>query len=455
MKEFIIKRLDDIEWNFTGAKTQYLTHTYHSYPARFIPQIPQTFIKILTKEGDTLLDPFCGCGTALVESVLLSRNSIGVDLNPLAELISKVKVTPLEPKKLKKFTKGFKQQLNRQVLMQKKGTLYDYIEDKEKRVVKVKLPSLPNRNLSNKFTKESLEMLMAIKYEIDQIEHKDYRDFYYVCFSSTIRTITDSKYNINNPLTIFTRKLYDMIRMMVDFYNRVLNNNVTCKVELADSRKLSFIQSKSIDLVVTSPPYVNALDYHREHMYNMTLLGLDYDFFTLHEIGAHSHFIYNRFRLLTEYWADMFRSIVEINRVLKNDGYFAIVIGSSCVEFESIESYKHFTKMGEKIGLIPIKTLHRNIDVDRKYTSKDIGNINEEFIVVFKKKGHNDYLVQDMVEELWKEFSDPNVRAKRLEISGDCFNRGPRKLTKERLDKNIQKMQDAMNNISKDIRIKN
>ena len=83
--------LDLISWDFKDFKTQYLTHHFHSYPARFIPQIPKTFIKLFTEEGDIVIDPFCGCGTAIVEAFLNGRDSIGNDFNPLACLITRTK----------------------------------------------------------------------------------------------------------------------------------------------------------------------------------------------------------------------------------------------------------------------------------------------------------------------------------------------------------------------------
>lgn len=88
-----LKTLDEINWDFTDFTTQYLSHRFHSYPARFIPQIPKTFINLFTDENDWVLDPFCGCGTTCVEAFYKGRNSIGNDFNPLATLISKVKTT--------------------------------------------------------------------------------------------------------------------------------------------------------------------------------------------------------------------------------------------------------------------------------------------------------------------------------------------------------------------------
>ncbi|MBI4653759.1 MAG: hypothetical protein HY752_02010 [Nitrospirae bacterium] len=59
--------LNLIDWDFKNFQTQYLTHRFHSYPARFIPQIPKAFIKLFTNEDDFVIDPFCGCGTTIVE----------------------------------------------------------------------------------------------------------------------------------------------------------------------------------------------------------------------------------------------------------------------------------------------------------------------------------------------------------------------------------------------------
>jgi DNA modification methylase len=67
-KDEALVALDRIDWDFKDSITQYLSHKFHSYPARFIPQIPLTFISLFTKEGDVVFDPMCGCGTTLVEA---------------------------------------------------------------------------------------------------------------------------------------------------------------------------------------------------------------------------------------------------------------------------------------------------------------------------------------------------------------------------------------------------
>ena len=77
------------------GSTTYLTHNFHSYPAKFVPQIPNYFIKKLTNEYDVVFDPFVGCGTTMVECKLLNRIGIGIDLNPIATLVSESKTANL------------------------------------------------------------------------------------------------------------------------------------------------------------------------------------------------------------------------------------------------------------------------------------------------------------------------------------------------------------------------
>ena len=85
-----------IDWDFRDAKTNYLTHRIHPYPAKFIPQIPNALIQELSSVGDTVGDIFCGSGTTLVEALTLKRHAVGIDANPLACLIASTKTTSID-----------------------------------------------------------------------------------------------------------------------------------------------------------------------------------------------------------------------------------------------------------------------------------------------------------------------------------------------------------------------
>lgn len=72
-----------------------LTHNFYRYPARFSPLFARAAIEAFSQTGDVILDPFVGGGTTLVEALALGRHAVGVDINPLAVFLTRVKTTQL------------------------------------------------------------------------------------------------------------------------------------------------------------------------------------------------------------------------------------------------------------------------------------------------------------------------------------------------------------------------
>jgi hypothetical protein len=72
--------------------TGYLSHSLFYYPARFIPQIPRFCLREYTKSGDWVIDPFAGSGTVGLEAVLMNRNAILLDINPFLNHIVPAKI---------------------------------------------------------------------------------------------------------------------------------------------------------------------------------------------------------------------------------------------------------------------------------------------------------------------------------------------------------------------------
>ena len=429
------KILDSIDWDFKNFQTQYLTHRFHSYPARFIPQIPKTFIKLFTQEKDLVVDPMCGCGTANVEAFLNNRDSIGNDFNPLACLITKVKTRIIPPDHIK-------------ILSKKIFELKKLVDSDHRRYEYRK--KLPRRNISNLFNRNMINELCIIKDGMDELKAKnDIYELGLVALSSTIWSVIENENGID-IFESFYKKIKMMITIVDEMYNRV-KTPPKVKVINGDARKLE-IEPNIADLIVTSPPYVNALDYYRVHMYNMLWLGMDNGYFKKHEIGGHSHFIANRFRLLSEYLGDMLRSVIEMNRILKRGSLCVIVIGNSSLEYECIESHKHFEHFAESAGFHHIKTYYRNIDVTRKYTSTDIGKIDNEHIIVLEKKidsefpaSNDDYIIKLVTDEMRKF-------ALQIKKSPGSSLRG-KKVSKERLEKNYKNICVAIETIPQDILI--
>ena len=101
-------------WSFTDigrSETNYISHGYHRYPAKFIPQIVRKLIALYTTPGQIVCDPFGGCGTTLVEAKMMGRQSIGFDINPIAQLITQTKITPIKSSSLVNALETFRQNL--------------------------------------------------------------------------------------------------------------------------------------------------------------------------------------------------------------------------------------------------------------------------------------------------------------------------------------------------------
>ncbi|MFN2588763.1 MAG: TRM11 family methyltransferase [Actinomycetota bacterium] len=89
------------------------THYLFRFPAKFHPPVVKTLLETWTSENETVLDPFCGSGTLMVEAALSSRAAIGVDVDPLAVLVSQVKSQPLKSTTLRKTQKALLEKLER------------------------------------------------------------------------------------------------------------------------------------------------------------------------------------------------------------------------------------------------------------------------------------------------------------------------------------------------------
>ncbi len=161
------------------SSTTYLTHNFHTYPAKFIPQIPKTAITYFTQVGDTILDPFCGCGTSLVEAKLANRNSIGVDLNPIATLVAKVKATPIDSQILQSIY---------HIFADIEQDIVAYYEGQSPKMP-YQLPTFHNRD--HWFQTNMLSELAIIKAHIQKIRHQDLKDFLLFAFSAIIVKISN------------------------------------------------------------------------------------------------------------------------------------------------------------------------------------------------------------------------------------------------------------------------
>lgn len=252
------------------------THGFHKYPAKFIPHIPKWAItKYLNGNKDkNILDPFCGSGTTLVEGVLAGYNTIGVDIDPLSAMISKVKTTRLDEKELKNISEWLVKELN----TKKKGIFKPDCE-----------------TIEHWFTKDAISKLSIIRTLINQIPEKfgdnkkikDIQDLLLICFSSIIRKVSNAddesqKTYVSHTKIKEPKEVNSLFLSQLDlFVDRAIKFAVTTSSKTkskiivsssADSLEKK-LNGKKIDLAVTSPPYIKAIDYIYNQMVELFWIG--------------------------------------------------------------------------------------------------------------------------------------------------------------------------------------
>src|ERR687888_1474075 len=192
-----VSNLDSLDWEAKDASTRYLTHSYHPYSAKYIPQIPHYLISNLTNRNDLILDNFVGSGTTLVESKILGRHAIGVDINPLACLVAKVKTTNIHRLNLEKIS-AISRSIKEDILKLRasggynNNTLAFNLQNPESiNNNDYLLINIPHPNILKWFDKNVIYELLPIKSKIDSLEDNHIKDFLLVAFSSILRSISN------------------------------------------------------------------------------------------------------------------------------------------------------------------------------------------------------------------------------------------------------------------------
>jgi len=352
----LIMNIEFEKTNGNGSTT-YLTHNFHTYPAKFIPQIPKSTILQLTKEGDIVLDPFCGCGTTLVEAKLFNRHGIGVDLNPIAVLVSKAKTNKLNEADIKLIF-SFLNAVEKDILK---------YYNKEKIKLNYKIPEFYNRD--HWFQENVLHELGIIKGYIKKIEKPELKDFLFTAMSSIIVTVSNQESNtrfaaINKQIKPFgtffefKKKLYNMTLRIIEFSKKASDSKID--VFEADTRNMSFLKNNSVDHIVTSPPYANTYDYYLYHKFRMYWLDYDVRKVQNNEIGSRNRYSSKKEDIDT-FERDLFLCLKEMNRVLKSKKYAVIVIGDSVIRGKLIRANELIKKLASKTNFYYMREISYNL----------------------------------------------------------------------------------------------
>lgn len=408
----------DSEWCFKNVKsTEQYTHGYHRYPAKFLPNIVKKLILNYSREGDTVADLFAGCGTTLVEAKLLGRKSIGVDINPVAKLIAKVKITAIPPEVLEE---------NFSIL----ATLLEGYSDN------FEPPKDIHSKLQYWFNEDNTKKLYFLISCIEVISNPDVKDFFLVGLSNILKNSskwlqTSTKPQIDpnkkpaDPFEAFRKQCTKMIKKNNEYYDYLKFRNYLqnqSAISVSDARNTT-IAENSIDVIITSPPYVTSYEYADIHQltgylfkyiedlpkFRKSFIGSFYsgniEFSTNTSIGSEIIEILKTInkrtaREVASYFNDLGSVIKEMGRILKKDGHACVVVGNTTYKGVKIKSAEiiaaNFLLYGFNVEKIIKRTIpHKLIPTIRDPETGRFSNLAnknskqvypEEYIIIVKKK---------------------------------------------------------------------
>ena len=250
-------------------------HRLHPYLGKFIPQLVEVFLRKYFAPGQTILDPFAGSGTTLVQANELGINAVGYDISAFNVLLVTAKTKRYDIKNVK-----------REILdILQKAELDSGSE--------VSLPPFDadNQYLNQWFAPQALKELISYR---NLIENYEDQQILKIILSRSARSArltthfdldfpkkpqTDSywcyKHSRNctptaNAYQFLKRYSIDTIRRLEEFAER--RTSATTSIIHGDSKNSKI---PPIDGVITSPPYVGLIDYHEQHRYAYELLNLE------------------------------------------------------------------------------------------------------------------------------------------------------------------------------------
>jgi len=387
-----VDRLKELDWDFTDAKTDYLTHRLHPYPAKYIPQIPNALIQELSSVEETVADIFCGSGTTLVEALTLRRHAVGVDASPIACLISEAKTARL--------AEGGDDELRR--LIERANMVADDLVATGhgslfgEPVFKSDAPRPDDDALEFWFDDFIVEELAEILSWCHDLVTESGRTISLALLSAIIVSVSKQDSDTRYVRRQKNLKPGDAFRKFAGSLGSALQGIIEFS-ELAEPKFRCDVFNRSVldcpdigivDAVVCSPPYPNAWSYHLYHRTRMIWLGMDQPRFKQEEIGSHRK--YSRKRPTEEkiqvFKEEMIGLFDWLRMYLRRDRYAAFVIGDSLVDGKLISNSDLLADAALRSGFQEVARIDRTIQSTKKAFNPKIGKIKEEQVLILQNR---------------------------------------------------------------------
>ena len=367
----LARSLAGVDWDFPNRVAHSGIEGIHPYPAKFVAELPRALLNALpVPPGTAVLDPFCGSGTTLVECQRRGFPSVGLDLNPIACLMTQVKTSP-QPD-------GLEEAADATVTL-------------ARRVRGTKVPKIPN--LDHWFNSQAQKALAALSDALGMLLPA-HRDALRLALSSIIVRVSNQESDTRYAAVeknVTTEDVFTEFFRAARRISKVLHERdyslVPGTVFEADTLAFDPMRiDNQIGMVITSPPYPNAYEYWLYHKYRMYWLNFDPIAVKEREIGARAHFFKRNHHTADNFVGQMARTFDLIRKVLVWDGYACFVIGRSRIHGRIVDNVGIVEEVARAAGFERVFVTERIISAKRKSFNLSHANIKRESVLVLRRR---------------------------------------------------------------------
>ena len=378
-----------------GSSDRLALRPIHPFPARMAPDLVLERLGEIG-ENSRVLDPMAGSGVVLRQAIELGHEAVGFDLDPLAVLMARVWTTPISEKNLDNWaacvvgearaTNASAVELDWMDAEEETRSFVDYWFGPSQRADLRQIAFVLSRLGQGDCTEDSasLDLIrLALSRIIVTKEPRASlaRD---TSHSRPHKVLEDSDFQV---FPAFVRSIHLLKRWLAEH-----PPSGAAEVESGDARRLETVGTGTVDTVITSPPYLNAIDYLRGHRLALVWLGHGLKqlrrirsssigaergpddpkvrtlFSRIREAMGNLEEMPNRYRLMIERYAeDLYRMTSEIARVLRPGGTATLVVGNSCLKGTFIENSAGVIEAAIMVGLTPTHVCERALPDNRRY----------------------------------------------------------------------------------------
>lgn len=424
---------------FESGDNRRLTHYLFRFPAKFHSPVVRHLIEQFTEPGETILDPFCGSGSLLVEAAVANRHAVGIDVDPVAVFVSQVKTLHYNVEELQNTAGRVLQKAH-----EFERPAWEYkrrqFEDITVRTVQgvlhkegLEAPDIPN--LYHWFRRYVVVDLCRLIACIEGTPAKKReRDFLRLCFASIIRASSnadpvpvsglevtahmrkkDAKGRVINPFALFRRAVANGIKAVAEYMTYAVSG-ADMRVVQGDVTSTPRRLRQPIDVIITSPPYNMAVNYYRRHQLEMFWLGFTQSqeerlellpkYIGMDRVAARHPWIANghvgtqwvhaweddiravsndRANAFRHYAVAMSLAFNQMAAVLKPGARAVFVVGHSKWNGKTIPTGELFAELaGKSMELVehlwyPVKNRYMS------YSRRNGANIDREYVLVFQR----------------------------------------------------------------------